>query len=69
MVWKNMREALDKKQYPYPVKVLPSNEPQTQLAHLERLCHDAFEKCNWHNYGLLFVFKKSEDASWFILHL
>lgn len=61
--------VLNKKYWPHQYKILPEVDPQEQMIRLERLCYDNFKSGNWRNYGLYFCFKKSEDASWFLLNI
>jgi hypothetical protein len=47
--------------------MLPDEDAWTQVANLERFCYDHFPSGNWRNNGLYFVFKREQDATFFML--
>ena len=57
----------DKKQWPYQFRMTYELDAWDQMCKLEAYCIDNFERGNWHNNGLYFTFKRSDDATLFAL--
>jgi hypothetical protein len=60
-------QVFNKKYWPHQFRVLPQEDPWTQTYEIERFCYESFKSENWRNVGLYFVFKKEQDASYFLL--
>jgi hypothetical protein len=60
-------QVFNKKYWPHQFRVLPQEDPWVQTCQIERFCYDSFRSENWRNNGLYFVFKKEQDAAYFLL--
>jgi hypothetical protein len=64
----NMSRVLNKKYWPYQFKMLPNEGSfSDQVYVLERWCYDNFKSGDWRNFGLVFAFKRHDDAVLFRL--
>lgn len=60
--------VFNKRYWPHQLRVLPEkDDPWAQSVKLERWCYENIKSANWRNDGLYFVFKREQDASWFLL--
>jgi hypothetical protein len=60
-------QVFNKKYWPYQYRLLPGQDPPTQAYETERFCYTHFRSGDWRNNGLYFVFKRQEDATFFLL--
>lgn len=60
-------QVYNKRYWPHQVRMLPKEDAWAQKAELERFCYDSFKSGNWRNNGLYFVFKREQDAAFFML--